>query len=246
MDSVSCEKPCREDKADVHAGVLSQAVTGELVGMLNYAGMIDLCPDAAGKEEAVEHAESERRHADAFRACARDLGLPIVEDVGSTYWGRIRTAFGQWAGRGDRIACVMLQGVMLESFAAALYYAVGDAMDGKMGRLFRRIGREEELHVDDSLRLLRTEQRRNSGGFEQKAKAVHDSILPLLVQMMDLEDKGGACGLCRTRCIKGLLPRFGLDLGDLRKRSLGIYLGKLDALGLHATTTRTWVAALPP
>jgi len=56
---------------------------------------------------------------------------------------------------------------------------------------------------------------------------------------------GGSCGLCRMRCIKGLLPRYGMSLGDLRKRPLGIYLAKLDSLGLPPRTTQAWIEALP-
>jgi hypothetical protein len=245
MDRETCESSCTGEKVEVQEGFLSQAVTGELVGMLNYLDMVDLTSDMAAKEEAVEHAESERRHAEAFRACARELGLNPIEDVRSPFWSRVRTAFRHWAGRGDRIACVLLQGVMLESFAAALYYAVGDAVQGRMGLLFRRIGREEESHVEDSQRILGAEVRRDPAAFVDKAKLVHDSILPALVRMMAQEDQDGPCGLCRLRCIKGLLPRYGMSLEDLRKRSLGIYLGKLDALGLPVRTTRGWIASLP-
>jgi len=245
MDRGTCENSCVGEKAEVQEGFLSQAVTGELVGMLNYLGMVELAPTLAAKEEALEHAESERRHAEAFRACARELGLSPVEDVGSPFWKRVRTAFLHWAGQRDRIACTLLQGVMLESFAAALYYAVGDAVDGRMGPLFRRIGREEENHVEDSRGILEAEFRRDPRGFEDKARRVHDSILPNLVRMMAQEDQDGPCGLCRVRCIKGLLPRYGMSLGDLRQRSLGIYLRKLDALGLPPGTTRAWVASLP-
>jgi rubrerythrin len=245
MDRETCESSCVGEKAEVEEGFLSQAVTGELVGMLNYLGMVELSPDLTGKEEALEHAESERRHAEAFRGCARELGLKPIENVGSPFWGKVRSAFVHWAGRGDRIACTLLQGVMLESFAAALYYAVGDAVDGRMAQLFQRIGREEESHVEDSQRILGAEYRRDPGVFEEKAKRVHDSILPGLVRMMAQEDQDGPCGLCRVRCIKGLLPRYGMRLGDLRTRSLGIYQAKLDGLGLPPRTTRAWVNSLP-
>ena len=181
MDQDVCESPCTDEKAAVHAGLLSQAVTGELVGMLNYAGMIDLCTDMAEKEEAVEHAESERRHAAVFRSCAQELGLEIIEDVNAPYWRRVRGAFLAWAGRQDRIACILLQGVMLESFAAALYQAVGEAVEGKMAQLFRRIAKEEELHVEDSTRVLRKEYQKNTGALTEKARRVHESDLPILI-----------------------------------------------------------------
>jgi hypothetical protein len=207
--------------------------------------MIEVCTDVAEKEEAVGHAESERRHAALFRSCAQDLGLEIVEDVQAPYWRRIRGVFLEWAGRQDRVACLLLQGVMLESFAAALYQAVGEAVDGKMAQLFRRIAREEELHVEDGARILRIEYRRNPGAFEDKARRVHESVLPILVQMMDEEDRGGSCGLCRAQCMKKSLPRIRLSLVDLWGRSFRIYLGQLDALGLPGEVTRGWKARLP-
>lgn len=58
----------------VYADILSQAVTGELIGMANYAAMAELCPDAAELEDAVEHAYNERTRAVAFRRAAQDLG----------------------------------------------------------------------------------------------------------------------------------------------------------------------------
>src|SRR5258708_5761574 len=77
----------------IYADVLSQAVSGELVGMLNYASMAALCPTAAEQQEALADAESERCHALAFRAVARDLGVRLVEDPRARYWRRLREAF---------------------------------------------------------------------------------------------------------------------------------------------------------
>ena len=62
-------------RRDVYADLLSQAITGELIGMANYAAMTELCRDPESQEEAVEHAFNERGHAAAFKRVARDLGL---------------------------------------------------------------------------------------------------------------------------------------------------------------------------
>src|SRR5258707_3625112 len=76
----------------IYADVLSQAVSGELVGMLNYASMAALCPTAAEQQEALADAESERCHALAFRAVAHDLGVRLVEDPRARHWRRLRQA----------------------------------------------------------------------------------------------------------------------------------------------------------
>ena len=120
----------------VYADALSQAVTGELIGMLNYSSMAHLYEDITDVEDAIEHADSERRHAAAFRRAARDLGVEIIEDVRAPYWGRVRDAFLGHVERGDRVACTVIQEIMLESFAVALYDAVAEVTEGKLGSTF--------------------------------------------------------------------------------------------------------------
>jgi rubrerythrin len=245
MDTTIAD-PCRPTLADqVYAGILSQAVTGELVGMLNFISLAELSPEMEDKEDALEHAASERRHAQVFRRAARELGVPIVEDVNASYWRRVRSAFLEWAGRRDRLACLYIQELILESFAVSLYQSVGEVAPGSLGESFRRIAKEEEGHLQHALDLLREEYRRDPPGFEAKAKAIHDSVMPALAEMVAKDDPGGHCGLCGKECLKKSLPVVRLSIVTLRGKALKNYLRTLDALGLPGEETLPWVAALP-
>jgi len=240
--AVTCG-PTESDR--VYSGILSQAVTGELVGVLNFASLAEISERLEEKEDAVEHAESEGRHSRAFRSVARELGLEIVEDVNATYWRRIRSAFLSWAARRDRVACLLIQELMLESFAVSFYQAVGEVADGRLGEVFRRTAAEEDRHLQHAIRQLREEYGRDPAGFQEKAKAVHDSVLPVLAEMVAKTDPGGHCGLCGHECMKKSLPAVRLSIVDLRGRALERYLRSLDALGLPGDLTLRWVAALP-
>ena len=57
--------------------LFSQAITGELIGMSNFASLAGTIEDPHEKMEAVEHADSERQHAEGFMGYATKMGLKI-------------------------------------------------------------------------------------------------------------------------------------------------------------------------
>src|SRR3954471_5775962 len=101
---------------DVISDVFSQAITGELIGMSNFASLAETIADPEEKMEAVEHANSERMHAEAFIAYAKKAKLRININMQGAYWGGVRKQFLAYAHRRDFIACLIIQEVMLESF----------------------------------------------------------------------------------------------------------------------------------
>ena len=62
------------EEFNVISDVFSQAVTGELIGMSNFASLVETIDDPHEKMEAVEHANSERMHAEGFMAYANKAG----------------------------------------------------------------------------------------------------------------------------------------------------------------------------
>jgi fatty aldehyde decarbonylase len=229
----------------VYADILSQAITGELIGMQNYASMVPLYPQIADQEDAVAHANNERGHASAFRRAARDLGVEVIEDVRAPYWRRIREAFLEHVAAGDLTACLVVQELMLESFAVAMYHAVADVTSGKLGQVFRAIAEEEEGHLDHAIEELQDELHQNREQFEDKVGRLHDQVMTVLAEMLAAGDTAGHCGLCHGDCIKDSLPEISLSAPELRGRAISYYLKALDRLGVRGERSLAWVANLP-
>src|SRR5579862_7826852 len=118
--------PISEQQRAVFADILSQAVTGELIGMANYAAMVRLYRDRDGQREALERAMGELAHSEMFSRAACELGVTPIVNLEAPYWQRIRTSFLRHVDAGDFVACLLIQEVMLESFAVSLYHAVGE------------------------------------------------------------------------------------------------------------------------
>ena len=234
-----------EEEACVWRDILSHAATGELIAALNYQVLAGLCDDPHERAEAFEHAEREMAHAAIFTAAGRKIGVNVVGDVEAPYWKRIRDAFLRRAHVGDLIGCLLIQEVMLESFAVASYSRIGEVAPGDLGSTFAVIAGEEGEHVEHAVGILRAERARDPLGFDARVHALHEEVMTVLAEMVAREDRHGHCGVCQTVCLKPELPRVGLSTSELRGVSLRRYLQTLDAIGLPGELTLRWVAQLP-
>jgi len=236
---------CSKDQTHIWSDVLAQAVTGELIGALNYMTLAELYQDPSEKAEALEHAQGERGHAASFTAAGRALGIEVAVNLEAQYWKRIRSIFLSRAQAGDLIGCILAQEVMLESFAVASYSVVAEAAPGELGATFARIAGEEGEHVAHAVELLRAERARHPSAFDARTHRMHEEIMTALAEMMAREDPGGHCGLCKGSCVKHSLPEAGISLSEIRGASLQRYLKTLDEIGVPGESSLVWVAQLP-
>lgn len=231
--------------APIWQDILAQAMTGELLASMNYASLSEICDDAEEIAEALEHSESERGHASAFAAEGRKLGIDVPNNVDARHWKRLREAFLQCIAARDFTACLIVQEIMLESFAVASYARVGKVAPGSLGQTFARVAAEEEEHIGHALAILRAERALDPQHFDGKVHRLHLEVMTTLAKMLAKECKDGHCEVCHGSCVKPSLPAVSLSAAALRGASLQQYLKTLDALGLPGEVTLAWVAQLP-
>jgi rubrerythrin len=231
--------------AGIWQDVLAQAVTGELIAAMNYASLAQMCSDPAEVADALEHAENERGHAAAFAAEGRKIGVDVVDNVDGRYWKLLRAAFLKCVAGRDFIGCLIVQEVMLESFAVASYERVGRVAPGSLGVTFAAIAAQEVEHIDHAMTILRTERARDQQKFDDQVYGLHLDVMTTLAEMMARECMSGHCEVCHGSCAKPALPAVGLTTAELRGASLRQYLKTLDMLGLPGEVTLGWVMRLP-
>ena len=239
------ERESLVSSAPIWQDVLAQAVTGELLAAMNYTSLSEICDDPAEIADAVEHAEGERGHAAAFAAEGRKIGVEVTDNVKARHWKRLREVFLGCIAERDFIGCLLVQEIMLESFAVASYARVAKEAPGGLGKTFARIAAEEEEHVDHAMAILRAERALDPQLFDDKVHRLHLEVMTTLAKMLAKECKDGHCEVCHESCVKPSLPEVSLSAAELRGASLRQYLKTLDALGLPGEVTLTWVAQLP-
>ncbi|HZW96446.1 MAG TPA: long-chain fatty aldehyde decarbonylase [Candidatus Eremiobacteraceae bacterium] len=225
--------------------VLAQAMTGELVAAMNYTSLSEICDDPAEVADALEHAEGEKGHAAAFAAAGRKIGVDVPNNVDAKHWKRLRAAFMSCIAERDFIGCLIVQEIMLESFAVASYARVGKVAPGSLGTTFAAIAAEEEEHIDHAMAILRAERSLDPQRFDDKVHRLHLEVMTTLAKMLAKECKDGHCEVCHNTCVKPALFDISLSAAELRGASLQQYLKTLDKLGLPGEVTLAWVSQLP-
>jgi fatty aldehyde decarbonylase len=241
--AVSCASPI--STAPIWQDVLAQAVTGEILAAMNYTSLAEICDDPAEVADALEHAEGERGHAAAFAAEGRKIGVNVSNNVDAMHWRRLREAFLRCITERDFIGCLIVQEIMLESFAVASYARVGRVAPGSLGKTFARIAAEEEEHVDHAMAILRAERGLDPQRFDDKVHRLHLDVMTTLAKMLAKECKDGHCEVCHGSCVKPSLFEVSLSAAELRGASLQQYLKALDMLGIPGEVTLAWVTQLP-
>src|SRR5215467_8673575 len=125
LNSLATECSSLSPTTPIWQDILAQAMTGELIAAMNYTSLSEICDDPEEVADALEHAEGERGHAAAFAAEGRKMGLVVPNNVEGKHWKRLREAFLRCITERDYIGCLIVQEIMLESFAVASYARVG-------------------------------------------------------------------------------------------------------------------------
>ena len=241
----STSSECVSPTASIWQDVLAQAVTGELLAAMNYTSLSEMCDDPEEVADALEHAAGERGHAASFSSEGRKLGVEVSNNIDARHWKRLREAFMRCIVGRDFIGCLIVQEIMLESFAVASYARVGKVAPGSLGATFARIAAEEEEHIGHALEILGAERARVPERFDDKVRRLHLDVMTTLARMLAKDCSDGHCEVCHGNCVKPSLPDVSLSAAELRGASLQQYLKTLDTLGLPGEVTLAWVAQLP-
>ena len=225
--------------------VLAQAMTGELMAAMNYTSLSEICDDPAEVADALEHAAGEKGHAAAFAAEGRRIGVVVSNNVNAKHWKRLREAFLRRIAERDFVGCLIVQEIMLESFAVASYARVGKVATGSLGKTFAAIAAEEEEHIEHAMEILQSERALDPQRFDGKLYQLHLEVMTTLAEMLARDCRTGHCEVCHGSCVKPALPDVSLSAAELRGASLHQYLKTLDKLGLPGEVTLAWVAQLP-
>ena len=171
--------------------------------------------------------------------------MDVTNNVDAKHWKRLRDAFMGCIAERDFIGCLIVQEIMLESFAVASYSRVGKVGPESLGQTFAPIAAEEEDHVEHAMSILRAERARDAQRFDDKVYRLHLDVMTTLAKMLAKECKDGHCEVCHGSCVKPSLCEVSLSAAELRGASLQQYLKTLDMLGIPGEVTLAWVTQLP-
>src|SRR6185295_2485731 len=119
------------------------------------------------------------------------IGVDVANNVEAKHWKRLRDTFLRCVEEHDFVGCLIVQEIMLESFAVASYSRVGKVGPGTLGETFARIAAEEEEHLSHAVAILKTERTRDEQRFDEKLHRLHLDVMTTLANMLAKDCKDG-------------------------------------------------------
>jgi fatty aldehyde decarbonylase len=232
----------------VYGGIVSHIVTGEAVGMEHYARLVPAARDLRERLELLEEAWTEGRHLASMLDLAERLSLTVAWSSGDAYWGQVRSYFDERLADSDLASCRLVQDVILESFAVALYESVLPTLELSVAERVRVILVDEREHLGHGVAALRARVAEDPEGSAARVERANDVVVRLLARWIREADCAPECGVCRTlvrRCLKRDLRQLGVELSLARARFLSIYGRALREAGFAAAPVTRWLARLP-
>ena len=233
---------------EVYGAILSHIVTGEIVGMEHYARMIPLSNDPRERLEILGDAWEEGRHLSSVLEVAKHVGVDVTWALDDAYWGGVRAFFEERATVGDLTGCLVIQDLVLESFAVALYGAVLPGLEPEVAECVAAILTDEKEHLAHGAAALGRLVEEDPSGTAACVEPANEGVARLLAGWLRQQDCAPTCGVCgalRRTCLKPDLELLGVDLVEARAGFLSTYGRALREAGFSPARVTRWLARLP-
>jgi fatty aldehyde decarbonylase len=243
-----CLTPEHPKFRSVYGAILSHIVTGEIVGMEHYARMIPLARNPCERLEILGDAWHEGLHLSSVLDVAEHLGLDVTWALNDAYWGGVRISFEERVAVGDLTGCHVIQDLILESFAVALYGAILPGLQLEVGECLAAILNDEREHLVHGAAALRRIVEEDPSGAAARVESSNDRVARLLAHWLRPSDCAPVCGVCgalRRTCLKPDLELLGVDLVKARAGFLATYGHALREAGFSPARVMRWLVRLP-
>jgi demethoxyubiquinone hydroxylase (CLK1/Coq7/Cat5 family) len=228
--------------------VISQAITGELMAVENYARMIPLARTMDEKLFLLDEATHERGHIKSLRNAAKMLGVRDVDgSLDDPYWAKVRVQVVKALESGDLERARFIQDFVLESYAVTLYGAVIPRLGAVLAPRLNAILEDEMQHLNAAVEALRARYRTDPQSCVALVDAVNIPVAGVLATWIAPEDCKPICGVCNKlegSCGKPELERAGVSTASLAGRFIDVYGSSLRNVGFAPVQVSTWLAEL--
>jgi fatty aldehyde decarbonylase len=239
--------PNHPSYARVHRIILSQAVTGESVGIEHYARMISLTADLDERLGLLEDAWRERGHLESMRQVAKQLGLEVEEARDDPYWSRVKVAFAECASGGDLLGCYVIQDLVLECFAVVLYDALVPCVEPFIAERLSRVANDERSHLAHGVKMVREAHDRNPQTTFKRIEFANERVARVLAEWIKPQNCTPICGVCGKvggGCAKPDLELLELNMSRMQSMFVSRYGEALREVGVPTGQVTRWLARL--
>lgn len=131
---------------DAYSRINAIVIEGEQEACDNYVKLAELLPDQ--KEELIRLSKMETRHKKGFQACGRNLSVTPDMEFAREYFSGLHGNFQKAAEQGKVVTCLLIQSLIIESFAIAAYNIYIPVADPFARKITEGVVKDEYMHLN--------------------------------------------------------------------------------------------------
>ena len=135
-----------ESYKDAYSRINAVVIEGEQEAYSNFLDLAKLIPEHA--DELVRLGKMEKKHMNGFCACGRNLAVKPDMPFAKTFFSKLHNNFLDAFKAGDTTTCLLIQCILIESFAISAYHVYIRVADPFAKRITEGVVQDEYLHLN--------------------------------------------------------------------------------------------------
>jgi fatty aldehyde decarbonylase len=195
---------------DAYSRINAIVIEGEQEANDNYIKLAEMLPDS--KDELIGLAKMEIRHKKGFQACGRNLEVKPDMEFAQEFFSGLHQNFQTAAASGNVVTCLLIQALIIESFAIAAYNIYIPVADPFARKITEGVVKDEYSHLNFGEKWLQAHFEDSKTELEQANR----QNLPIVWKMLNQVDKDAkVLGMEKEALVEDFMIAYGEALSTI-------------------------------
>lgn len=212
---------------DAYSRINAIVIEGEQEAFDNYIKLGEMLPEK--KDELIRLSKMESRHKKGFEACGRNLQVTPDLEFAREFFSSLHQNFQDAAASGKVVTCLLIQSLIIESFAIAAYNCYIPVADDFARKITEGVVKDEYSHLNFGEVWLKEH-------FAEAKAELEDANrqnLPIVWRMLNKVDKDAhVLAMEKEALIEDFMIQYGEALSNIGFTTRDIM--RMSAYGLTA------------
>ncbi len=210
---------------DAYSRINAIVIEGELEANDNYKKLAEHLSEH--KDELVKLARMENRHMKGFQACGKNLNVTPDMGFAKEFFAKLHDNFKQAWDNGQVVTCLLIQSLIIETFAIAAYNIYIPVADDFARKITEGVVKDEYMHLNFGEEWLKA----NFETAKAELEEANRQNLPLVWQMLnEVAVDAAVLGMEKDALVEDFMITYGEALGNIGFTSREVM--RLSAQGL--------------
>ncbi len=164
---------------DAYSRINAVVIEGEQEAYSNFLDLAKLIPEHS--DELIRLGKMEKKHMNGFCACGRNLAVKPDMPFAKTFFSKLHNNFLEAFNSGNTTTCLLIQCILIESFAISAYHVYIRVADPFAKRITEGVVQDEYLHLNYGQEWLKA----NLDSCKKELMKANKENLPLIKSMLD-------------------------------------------------------------